>query len=299
MRYLPTCHRHLLLLTLLSFTLGTLAQPMERKAEKANESGVAFGLIKEMFESCSQVNTMACEVQKKERYAGNYVEAHSRIKMSNQPYSIYLKQLDSEKGIELLYSKGFNGGKVLVNPNGFPWINISLDPYSSLIRNNQHHLISDIGFSKFNRVLAHLLKKYEHIAHDLAEYKGEETIDDHRCHVVEINNRQYKLMTYTTVEGETTMSVADKFHISEYRIVELNESISGFGSLSSGMTITIPNDYAPYIKLFIDQERLIPMRFEVYDDNGALFEAYEYSKVQLNTRFDEKELTAEFPEYGF
>ncbi len=278
---------------------AVVAQPKEPRVEKTETSGYAFQIIEQMFESCSKVGTMACEVQKKERFDGDYVEARSRIKMSNHPYRVYLKQIDSENGIELLYSHDSNNGKVLVNPNGFPWINISLDPYGSVIRNNQHHLISDIGFSKFNRVLAHLLKKYEHIGEELTKYEGSESINNRRCHVVEIQNKQYKLTTYTTVEGETTMSVADKFNISEYRIIELNPSVTSFGSLSSGMTLTIPNDYAPRIKLFIDEQRYIPMRFEVYDETGALFEAYEYNSVVLNAPFDEKELTTEFPEYGF
>lgn len=283
---------------ILMATGALFAQPKETEPRRES-SGFAFELIGEMFESCSRVSTMTCEVQKKERFDGKYIEARSLIKMSTSPYAVYLKQMDGNNGVELLYRESANSGKVLVNPNGFPWINLSLDPNGSLIRNNQHHMISDIGFSKFNRVLAHLLKKYEHVGDELTQYQGEETINGRPCHVVEIINHHYDLIEYTPGAGETTTSISEKLKISEYRIVELNSSVSGYGAVSAGTKLKIPNDYAPRIKLFIDQERYIPMRFEVYDEEGQLFEAYQYDRVELNTQFEEKELTAEYPEYGF
>lgn len=283
----------------LFLSLTAFAQPNEQKYLKEDKSAFAFDLIGQMFEHCSAVESMVCEVKKRERYDGEYLDARSYIKMSCEPYCVYLKQLEPSEGVEILYRESWNNGKVLVNPNGFPWINISLDPYGSLIRSNQHHLISDIGFSKFNRVLAHLLEKYEDESQNLVSYGGKKKINDRECHVVNINNAHFRLINYTTSPGETTTSIADKFKISEYRIVELNNSVSGYGSVKSGQVLTIPNDYAPKIRLYIDDERYIPMRFEVYDDEGALFEAYEYENVTINPKFDQHELTKDNPEYGF
>lgn len=252
-----------------------------------------------MFSQCSQVNTMECEVKKRERYEGVYVDAHSRIKMSTTPYRVYLMQLAPSEGIEVLYRDSENSGKVLVNPNGFPWININLDPHSSLMRKNQHHLIHDIGFSKFNKILDHLLNKYSERGDDFASYFGLSEINDRECHVVDIRIEDYALISYKPGEGESTMSISDKFKVSEYRIVELNESVSGFGDVKPGVSLTIPSDYAPKIRLFIDSERNIPMRFEVYDDSGELFEAYEYNNVKLNINFAQNELTPDYSGYGF
>lgn len=287
------------LAVVLFLSLTAWCQPIETFVANENKANYAFDLIRKMFTHCSEVESMICEVKKRERYEGDYVDAHSFIKMSCKPYSVYLKQLAPSEGVEVLYRESWNNGKVLVNPNGFPWINISLDPYSSLIRNKQHHLISDIGFSKFNRVLAHLLNKYSQESETLVTYSGKKLISERNCHVVDINNAHFDLIKYTTQTGETTTSIAEKHKISEYRIVELNESITGYGTVKSGLELTIPNDYAPKIRLYIDDERFIPMRFEVYDDGGELFEAYEYENVVLNPNFSEKELSKDYPEYGF
>lgn len=259
----------------------------------------AFHLVETMFAHCSSVNAMACEVIKKERFGDEYVEAESRIKMTCEPYCVYLKQTDRENGAELLYRKGENNGKVLVNPNGFPWINLNLDPYGALIRNKQHHLIHDIGFSKFNTVLSHLLDKYDSQANEFVQYNGEKEISGRLCHVVDIVNTAYRLTDYTVGPGETTTEIAQRFMINEYRIVELNEAVKGYGEIDEGLSITIPNDYAPDIRLYIDAERYIPMRFEVYDEKGSLFEAYQYENVQLNANFESHELTPDYPAYGF
>ena len=279
--------------------ISAFAQPPAISPNGDKNSSYAYGLVEKMFESCTEVKAMYCEVDKRERFDGKYVEAQSKIKMTCDPYCVYLKQLGNSGDAEILYRKDFNEGKVLVNPNGFPWFNLSLDPYGSLIRKNQHHLILDIGFSKFNTVLAHLLEKYRGEADEFVQYKNEEVISGRLCHVVDIENDNYQLIEYRTQPGETTMGISDRLKISEYRIVELNEEVDGYGELEAGMKLTIPNDYAPRIRLFIDQERFIPMRFEVYDDQGELFEAYQYDNVILNVNFSKEELTEDYPEYGF
>lgn len=281
------------------FSIAGWSQPNEKERTTGNEVVDAYQLIKDMFTQCSQVNTMACEVKKRERYGGEYIDAHSRIKMSTDPYRVYLMQLAPSEGVEVLYRDSENSGKVLVNPNGFPWININLDPYGSLMRKNQHHVIHDIGFSKFNSVLEHLLKKYGDKGDDFVRYFGKSKISKRDCHVIDIQIDDYSLVPYKTGDNESTMSISNKFKISEYRIVELNENVSGYGNLKPEMLLTIPSDYAPKIRLFIDSERHIPMRFEVYDDAGELFEAYEYDHVKLNITFTQDELTPDFSEYGF
>lgn len=288
-----------MVLLLFWMAFSAWAQPKSSDEPHERDSKFAFELVERMFDSCKAVNTMYCEVKKKERYDGDYVEAESRIKMSCEPYCVYLKQLGDKDGVELLYREDANNGKVLVNPNGFPWINISLDPYGSLIRNKQHHLILDIGFSKFNQVLAHLMDKYEGKAEDFLTYTGTETISGRPCYVVDLDNENYELIPYTTQEGESTVSISNRLKISEYRIIELNDAVSSYGAVKPGLTLTIPNDYAPKLRLYIDQERYIPMRFDVYDDQGELFESYQYDKVVLNARFNEDELTEDYPEYGF
>lgn len=281
----------------------TTAQPNTPKTTKTHALVLspesAFELVEEMFDRCNAINTLQCVVQKKERYAGDYSEASSFIKMSTSPYRVYIKQLAPKEGVEILYAESENNGKALVNPNGFPWFNVSLDPFGSMIRDKQHHIIKDIGFGKFNSVLAHLLQKYGENGNELVSYSGSDFINGTKCHIVDINNSNYRLVQYTPGANETTHSISEKFKVSEYRIIELNNSISGYGAVAAGTEITIPNDYAPKIRLYIDVDLKIPMRFEIYDDNLVLFEAYQYEDMVINAAFAKDELTSKYHEYGF
>ncbi len=285
-----------LLLTIGIATQGQSKRIGEKDVEKRS---VGYDLVMNMFEHCAEVQTLRCKVSKTERYEGEYLSARSLITMKCVPYSVYLKQLEPTEGVEVLFREDRNNNKVLVNPNGFPWINLNLDPAGSLMRNKQHHMVYDMGFSKFNRVLEHLLQKYDDRAHEMVSYVGEETINGRKCGVVEILNHFYSLTTYTVGTSETTRTVADSLKIAEYRIIELNPQVSAYGPLKPGTVLTIPNDYAPKIRIFIDREWYIPVRFEVYDDDLKLFEAYEYEEIEINVPLKEGELTKGFKDYGF
>lgn len=287
------------LLLLFGICLPLKSQKSALSVDSSPDRSLGFELILEMFKRCGEVETLRCVVQKTERYDGNYLTGKSQVKMVCKPYGVYLRQLEPKEGVEVLYVEKANNGKAIINPNGFPWMNISLDPEGSILRKNQHHTIYDMGFSKFNKVLDHLLDKYGDRAHELADYQGSEIVNGRNCHVVNIINPHYKLINYTVKTNETTRSIADKHRISEYRIVELNPTVSFYGPIQPGTEITLPNDYAPKISIFIDSEHFIPLRFEVYDDDMALFEAYEYSDVKINTPIKEEELSTEFPDYGF
>lgn len=287
----------ILLMSAIWVPLKSQKSPLSGEANPGRSFG--FELILEMFKRCEEVETLRCVVQKTERYDGNYLNAKSQVKMVCKPYGVYLRQLEPREGLEVLYVEKANNGKAIINPNGFPWMNISLDPEGSILRKNQHHTIYDMGFSKFNKVLDHLLEKYGDRAEELADYQGSEMVNGRPCHVVHIINPHYSLVNYTVKTNETTRSISENQRISEYRIVELNPTVSFYGPIQPGTVLTLPNDYAPKITIFIDKEHFIPIRFEVYDDDMTLFEAYEYSDVKINTPIKEEELSTEFPDYGF
>ena len=51
------------------------------------------------------------------------------------------------QGAEVLYKSGENKNKVLVNPNFFPYISLSFDPNSSILKSEGHHNIKEVGFN--------------------------------------------------------------------------------------------------------------------------------------------------------
>jgi hypothetical protein len=100
-------------------------------------------------------------------------------------------------------------------------------------------------------------------------------------------------------EKESITSIARKFHIAEYMILEKNQRFKDyFDLLKKGEVIKIPTWYCKSVVMYIDQLYHLPIGLKIIDDKG-LFEEYNYLFLQVNPKFDPKEFTRTFPGYGF
>ena len=258
----------------------------------------AYEFTLEMFERTRQISTITYGMRKKERINGELVEQHSTIKLCRNPFKVYVKQLYPKEGVEVLYKKGANGNMVLVNPNGFPWFNINLDPHGKTIRRNQHHTIMDVGFDHVVNILDFLFNKYQNEIRDLVTFLEETEYQGRKCKVIKLENPYFKYIPYIVGEGENLDSIARKFMISQHMIVEKNEGVDDFNDVVAGQQILIPNDYSPKMVLYIDAEEHIPVLMKIYDDEG-LYEHYEYRDVIVDMDIHPNEFSAKHSGYGF
>lgn len=187
---------------------------------------------------------------------------------------------------------------MLVNPNGFPWVNVSLDPHCQQIRKDQHHSVFDTGYDLILDILEHLVHKYRMKADDIFKLIDVEQVNGKSCWVLLLDNPDFGFRSYTVREGETLISIADKFMLSEHMILEKNEEIDGYHDVEAGQVIQIPSDYCPRMILTIEQERMIPVVMKIYDQEG-LYELYEFQDVKVNPVFKKEEFTRNCEDYGF
>ncbi len=253
-------------------------------------------LTTEMFAATKSIKSMTFHMRKLERIDGKLVDQKSFIKLKREPMSVYSRQLYPTAGLEVLYKGG--DAKALINPNGFPWVNLSLDPYGNTMRKNQHHTIHDAGYDLVVSILEHLFSKYGPESKTMTEILGTELWDGNVCWVIDIKNPHFKYENYTVKEGENLITIAEQYKISEYMILENNKAVSSYYDVKPGQVIKIPNDYSPHFTLLLDQKRLIPLVMKIYDDKG-LYEQYEYTDLDLNPEMDEAEFSSDFPDYGF
>ena len=241
---------------------------------------------------------MKFNMAKLERINGKLIKQESLVKLETNPLKVYSRQSFPKEGLEVLYKQGFENNHALINPNGFPWINIKLDPNGSTMRKDQHHTIMDAGYNLVVAILEHLFSKYGTESISMVRNKGTITWDNKSCWEIEMNNPFFGYINYTVKEGETLVSIADRLKLSEYMILENNSAVSSYEDVSAGQVIKIPNDYSPRIVLFIEKERMIPLVMKIYDDKG-LYEQYEYRNITINSSFDAQEFSATFHEYDF
>jgi len=255
-------------------------------------------LAKTMFTKTKQIKTLTYTIKKKERIDGEMIRQISFVKLVREPFKVYIKQDFPNKGMEALYVSGTNNNKALVNPNGFPWFNIRLDPYGSLMRANQHHTIHRSGFDYVVSILEYLFDKYDTIIDTMVKKQATVICDGHACYVIMFSNPYFKFFDYTVRHGETLPAISDRTKLSEYMILEKNEAVDDYDDINSGQIIEIPNDYSPKMIIYIDKQRMIPLVMKIYDDQG-LYEQYEYINVVVNPFLKPEEFTKEYEGYGF
>lgn len=251
----------------------------------------AYALLQSSMKQMQSLKTLRYTLKKYERIQGKLLTEELQVKLQRNPFRVYVCYLapPKNKGVKVLY----NGEKFYVKPNSFPYFTLSVDPYSDLALENQHQTIFAIGYDQMLNLLQAAQKKYAHQIPNQLRYNGSTTWENRKVHILTLEPPKYQILTYTP-KNETLFQIAEKNHISWYKIMELNQITSP--STKPKKPIRIPSDYGQKIRLFIDAENLLPIVIEVYDEIG-LFERYEYHQLQVNPPFTEKDFSKNNPEY--
>jgi hypothetical protein len=211
------------------------------------------------------------------------------------PRQLYFK---NNAGVEVLYNELHDKEEALVNPNAFPYINLKLDPYRSIMRNNQHHTIFELGFHHIGWILTNAVKQSELNFDKWFTYMGIVKFNNRDCYKVYFEYPDFKYVKYTVRKKETLRSIAQKLGIGEYRIIQNNINISYTDYIKEGRILSIPNVYASKTLMYIDKELNLPVFIKAFDDLG-FYESYEFSDLKINMNFNVKEFDRSFAKYNF
>jgi outer membrane lipoprotein-sorting protein len=94
------------------------------------------------------------------------------------------------------------------------------------------------------------------------------------------------------------LSIAKKFNLNYFTILENNTHIKGLGVIKAGTKLTIPNDYASKMEMYIQKDKYYPVYLKIYDHKG-LFEEYTFTNIAINPSFKDIEFSPKNPDYGF
>ncbi len=258
----------------------------------------AYQLLEDMLQETDRIQTLRYELKKYERIRGKLTLEHMAFKLRRKPLAIYGYQYSPRKGVEVLYPAEPGSQKVLVKPNSFPYVAISLDPYGNLILEDQHQTIFSTGFDQIRNLLLAAKKRYASQVQSLVRSAGRLTWDGNPCHKIILEPPRYEIKTYTVQAGDNLFRIAEKLHVGWYKIMELNGFSSPNVSLSAGQVIKVPSDYGKVIRLTIDEKRKIPLIVEVDDENGV-YERYEYYKLEVNPPLTDLDFSRKNPAYNF
>lgn len=251
-------------------------------------------MVNNLLLSVSKIETLKWNLKIIERIKGKPKNYGSVVKLKLKPRKVYI----NIKGTEVLWLSGANNGKALISPNFFPYLNLNLDPMGSLMRQDQHHTIYEMGFGYLSEIIGKFLLKSGNGFDDLFKYEGEVEHNYQKCHKITINNSNFAYVDYTILKGENIISIAKKLYVGEYMILEANPKCDSYNDVKEGQVIRVPNSYAKNVVIYMDKLYNLPIGISVSDDKG-LYEQYDYFFLQVNTKIDDSEFSRDFKGYNF
>ncbi len=252
-----------------------------------------------MLGACDAVKSAKFILNSTEREENNKLEKSELIiKLQTEPVKIYLYMIRPHAGAECLWKKGEISDRVLVNPNGFPYINLKLSPYNSLLRKDSHHLISDLGFDYIASMTKYYLNKLGDSFFKYLSITDTLQWDSRTCYELTFDYTPFKYMDYTVKLNETLTTIAAQCHINDYVLLNHNPNVKDYDEVKPGEVIKVPNFYNRKIIFYVDHQSFLPLVQITYDENGLL-EKYEMKSFILNPDLQPEEFTSDFKEYGF
>ena len=250
-----------------------------------------------MMSTIKNIRTLRFHLYKTERIKGQMRAGEQEVKLNQSPFKVYLKVKSPNAGAEVLFLDGTNSNNALVYPGSFPYINLNLDPDGSILRNNQHHSVKELGFKYTGEVISTLHDRFKDKMTDYFQVLGEVEHKGVKCYKVLIDNKQYGYENYTVRAGENILSIARRLKVNEYMLLEQNK-LSSFTSIKTGQVIKVPNSYCKSIEAYVDKQTFLPIYQKMSDEHG-LVAIYEYSGLKVNPTIGAEEFTDGFKDYKF
>ncbi len=254
-------------------------------------------LLDSVITAISKINTLKFTILKKERVNGVYKDGETFMKIQHRPFKDYSKILSAKnKGMEVLYVTGKNGGDALINMNGFPFVNLNLDPKGTRMTENQHHVVFHSGLEYFGKILKNIRDRYKEKL--IITATPNSTLKGMTGTKVEVTVPDFGYIKYTSPQDETIINLADRLYLNPRIICDKNTTHPSFTSIvKKGTSIQVPNAYCKKAIFFINKNN-VPFSQHIYDEKG-LFEEYIYTNLIVNPTFAADEFDEDYKDYGF
>ena len=264
----------------------------------AQDNKLKVELIDKMIKAIDDHNQMEFKMYRSERSKNGFTDGKFYAKLINKPYKLYIKNFKPKPGSEILYIKGQNDDKALINPNSFPYFSISLDPDNNLLLAGGHHSLREAGFTLFSNMFKLYKVNYGEELYNRITYHGMFKWNDRVCYKISIDYPDYSTKKYTPKKGETLYSISRDQLLNIGKLREYNVKYDDDDILDESDEIIIQNVYAKKAVIFIDNENYFPIYQLIYDEEG-LYEKYQYDDLNLDISFKNEEFTRDYSEYNF
>jgi hypothetical protein len=240
-----------------------------------NNTEQTNNLVNNILIATKKINDISYKISNCERINGELKCGSQNIIMQKKPFKCRITFLTPKKGDQVLYNE-YNSKEALYIPIGFPYIDLSLDPFGSIMREDNHHTIFELGYSFFS---------------DLIEYNyrlkpKSFSVEDVNSHTIKLTSQisEFRYVKYISIKNESVRDLAQRKMVSEHHIYEKNNEKR---VLKKGETIYIPTNYYKKIEIEVSKINHLPNKIIVFDDKGV-FEKYTFYRINLSPEIDSK-----------
>jgi len=233
-----------------------------------------------MFDAIDRIEFHDFNLEKHERIDGIMGYEKWKVEVNYKPYWISMDRTTPEDGPKLYWHENKNDGDAKVDPNGFPWIDLYLDPRGKTLNKKAHHNIFSLGLKHFGNVWHSMCYK-NGVLRDEIEVLGTEKVDGRVTWVLSLEIPEYSSFKIKVKKDESIFTISERYLVPADKIVMINPDVDDIFDVDEGQEILVPTHYASSGKLWLDQETSLPIKQEVYDEKG-LYERYVYLGVQVN-----------------
>jgi outer membrane lipoprotein-sorting protein len=254
-----------LVLTLLAFTalfVNTI------QAQNLND------MITKCLSAMGNAKTMTYHFYAQERMDdGTYSKSDVEFKVIASPLKIYARA-HLPQSAQVIYDDAVS--KEVKVKKGFK---LSLAPTNKLLMKGVHNPVTRAGFGQIKKILDKSIAVRK--GADLTTFikvLGSVNFDGKDCWKVQIDDPDYKIITYTVKAGTTSVwQIGNELAVSEYKIKELNDIGD---EVKAGQVLKVPSSYAKRTTLLVDKTTFLPIYHKMEDEKG-IYEIYEFKGLKL------------------
>ncbi len=214
----------------------------------------------------------------KQEWIGDGLGSEERFEVAWEPGRVRLLKLDEPaKGREIAWAAGEHGGRLRVDPNGFPWIPLTLDPYGSVALRETRHPVPESSIPFLVGLVVRNVRAAAERGEGGSRVLGAETLFGRPVWRLEAWGPAI-VREDTIGPGERLWDVARRAGHPVSPILQANFE-RGWRTGNDGRPgdlVRVPLYDATRIDLWIDRETHIPLKVLIYDLEGRLFERFEH-----------------------
>ena len=169
-------------------------------------------IIRKMQAAYEDVQDYVCIFNKQERIAGELLPMETIRLKFKKPFSVYMRWIeDPREGMEVLYVRNENDGKIIAHPGSFPDITVKVAPDGKLAMRQNRHPVTEVGIGSAIQIIANDVQRASahpedsviYQDHGMQEVNGEKSRCIEAIMPAEENSEYYAHRAFICYQAET------------------------------------------------------------------------------------------------